>query len=154
MSGFVFETTGDQNPLEGVRQPITHSGSKSVILAAESEDTIEIIEIVQQFVTDAKIPGQLITLDRHVTYFGPKLTLKDEQGRDYLLTAPGPDHHLFLWCENTNNDGFRHSWKKAAEIQATFSDQKTRYHICPNCNKPLKSPDHKRLGFIGRCPHA
>jgi len=153
MSGFSFKTEGPQFEGEGVRKPVTKPESKRVMLTAERRDEIAVETVINTFQNGVEIPEKVSVRQRTNTYYGPKLLTIDGSGIEYLLTAPGPDSQLILWRENINGTGNRGSWARLAEIQATLTNNSSPYHLCHQCNQPLKSADHERLVAIGQCPN-
>lgn len=151
MSGFVFRTDATNTDLDGVRNPITDADSRQLMLAGERHDTVVVQGVVDKL-TEGKVPQELSIVQRATTYYGPKLRLRDDRGAEYLLTAPGPDQHLVMWSANVDDKGFKESWRKLAEVKATLSDDRTRYHLCSQCGEPLKTAEHERLAKLGSCP--
>jgi hypothetical protein len=136
-----------------VRKPVADAGSKSVMLAAERHDIISIVDVENQISDDNTVQQCVSVKQRHNTFYGPKLLVECESEREYLLTAPGPDRYLYLWGENVTEFGTRESWFKLAEVQATLNESRNRYHLCHECNEPLKTAEHEKLAAIGQCPN-
>lgn len=154
MSGFAFKTNREQDDdAQEYRKPITDTQSKSLMLSGERHDSVELVTVVTKFSDQGVVPEQFSIKQRVDTYFGPKLLLASDGGQEYLLTAPGPDTHLCLWGEKTNERGYRESWVKLAEVKATLSDSQKSYHICPQCSEPLKSAGHEQMAAMGQCPN-
>lgn len=153
MAGFAFSTDGNHGSGEGVRNPTTDRGSKEVMLRGELRDEIEIQEIECRMDTERSVPERVIVRQRINTYYGPKLRVESETGQEYLITAPGPDSYLLLWAGKLNKRGTREEWIKLAEVRAVLNDNGGGYHLCQQCNEPLKTADHQRLAAIGRCPN-
>lgn len=146
---------GDPSPrnLDGT-VPVTNSASKKVMLRAERNDEIEFTEVVRHLSTDHRVPNGASVLQRSATYYGPGLLLHTEfNNRDfnYQLTAPGPDTHLYLWGSETDEQEFRKSWFKLAEVKARFADQQPQYDICSDCGEPIKTLEHERSAAFGQC---
>lgn len=129
--------------------PSTDAESRKTILRTERKDTIGISNVLQKFY-DADIPESFTVVERTETYYGPELLLAAD-GRNYRLTAPGPDTQLLLWGESTNEREYRESWVRLAELQV-FIDGTPQYDICDQCGAPIRSKEHERLSAIGRCP--
>lgn len=153
MEGFAFQTEGPQFSGEGVRHPVTDTGSKSVMLTAERHDEITITSIEDAFRRDSPIPDTVTVQQRSNTYYGPKLQVVGDSGDVFLITAPGPDRYLYLWGENKNDRGERECWYRLAEIRASLSEDQGQYHLCHQCNEPLRTAEHERLAAIGQCPN-
>lgn len=153
MAGFVFSADGTNGGEEGLRHPKTDQGSKSVMLRGEIQDEIEILSVERKISEEHTVPESVAIRQRTNTYYGPKLLTVAESGGEYLLTAPGPDSHLLLWGEELHQHGGRTGWVKVAEIRGQFSEDQGGYHLCQQCNKPLKTADHQRLASMGQCPN-
>lgn len=148
-----------QSPVRGEMdglEPITDSKSKKVMLTAERRDNITITDVVTRFDDSIEVPDEVSVIKRTHTYYGPELLVHAEQdGEDanFLLSAPGPDAHLYLWAGKLTEENRRESWYVAAEVKATLSDDQPGYKFCPDCGQPFKSIEHERLTAIGECPH-
>lgn len=151
MSGFAFRVDESQGSSDGVRKPVADAGSKSVMLAAERGDVISIVDVENNFSDGGSVPQSVSVKQRHNTFYGPKLLVKSE--KEYLMTAPGPDSHLYLWGGNLTDFGTRESWFKLAEVRATLEESTNRYHLCHECNEPLKTAEHEKLAALGQCPN-
>ncbi|MFC7196147.1 hypothetical protein ACFQL4_18405 [Halosimplex aquaticum] len=84
-------------------EPKTDSDSKTVLIAGERNDRVEITNIVSQIDSETTIPSELSILRRSQRYYGPELLLHskiDGADRNFLLTAPGPTDQLQLWLHN------------------------------------------------------
>lgn len=121
------------------------------MLTAERHDVISIIDVETIFSDDPSVPESVSVKQRQNTFYGPKILVECKSEREYLMTAPGPDSHLYLWAENLTEYGTRESWFKLAEVRASLEDSRNRYHICHECNKPLKTAEHEKLAAIGQC---
>lgn len=148
-----FATTGRE--LDDLRPTTTHD-SKTVVLAAERGDRIEIGSTIEVFHGGQEIPESVTAVKRNSTYYGPKLLVQAEiknVDRNYLLTAPGPASELMLWGgETTTGDGIS-SWYQLAEVQARLAEEQTSFEICPQCNNPVRSIEHERMASLGMCDH-
>lgn len=134
--------------------PITDHESKKVMLRAERHDRIQFSEVVRRFSQKSKIPECATVLRRTSPYYGPSLLLHDKEDNldlNYQLTAPGPDTFLYLWGAETDEDNFRTSWFKIAEIKAEFANQQPQYDICSDCGEPIKTLEHERDVAFGNC---
>lgn len=134
--------------------PITDNESKKVMLRAERHDHIVFTEVVQRFSNDLHIPQQTTVIRRTSPYYGPSLLLHEEhERRDYnfQLTAPGPDTYLYLWGAETDDENFRTTWFKLAEVKAEFDEQQPKYDICSDCGEPIKTLEHEREAAFGQC---
>lgn len=135
--------------------PITDEDSKSVMLRAERNDRIQIVDVVNRFSDGARVPEDFEVLRRSQPYYGPELLLhSDQQGDDsnYRMTAPGPDTYLYLWGATTDEENFRETWYKLAEVRAILPENQETYDICSDCGEPIQSLDHERYAAFGRCP--
>lgn len=135
--------------------PVTDNDSKSVMLRAERNDHITIVDVVDHFSKGEAIPRDLQVLRRAQPYYGPELLLHTKKGgkdHNYRLTAPGPDTYLYLWSAATDPDGFRNTWYKLAEVQAILPSNQDSYDICSDCGEPIQSLEHERYSAFGRCP--
>jgi len=153
MVGFAFSANGDHGTKEGFRHPTTDQSSKSVMLRGEHQDEIQIRKVEQKISADHPVPKSVVIKQRTNTYYGPKLLAVAESGKEYLLTAPGPNSHLLLWMEKLNQQGSRTSWVELAEVSGQLAENKVGYHLCHQCNKPLKTMEHRRLASVGQCPN-
>lgn len=153
MAGFAFSADGDHGTEEGFRHPTTDQGSKSVMLRAELQDEVEILAVERRISESYSVPDSVAIQQRTNTYYGPKLLAVAESGREYLLTAPGPDSDLLLWGEELHQQGGRTGWVKVAEIRGRLADDQGGYHLCHQCNEPLKTAEHQRLASMGQCPN-
>jgi len=147
-------TTRDIRLLEGVDEPgppITEPDSKKVMLRAERNDQIQIVDVVKRLQQSEDIPSEATVARRTNPYFGPKLVLSAND-RNYLLTAPGPDTQLLLWAGNYLDDGDRYGWNRLAEVTAQFTEDQPQYDLCPECGQPIQSVEHERMAAFGRCP--
>jgi hypothetical protein len=135
--------------------PVTDHDSKTVMLRAERDDNVRVVDIVDRFSEREPVPRELTVIQRSNLYYGPKLLLhSSREGRDYnyQLTAPGPDTYLYLWAAETDTDGFRKAWYKLAEVRAVFGADQPQYDICPDCGGPIKTLEHERYSAFGECP--
>lgn len=140
--------------LEGANEPgppVTESESKRVMLRAERQDRIQIVDVVTRLQQSKDIPSEATVARRTNPYFGPKLVLS-AGNENYLLTAPGPDTQLLLWSGNYLDDGDRYGWNRLAEVTAQFADDQPQYDLCPECGQPIQSVEHERMAAFGRCP--
>ena len=153
MAGFTFSTKNNSEPEQGVRVPETDQSSKELMLRGETQDEVRISTVEEHLSDDFEVPEQVIIKQRTNTYYGPKLRAIANSGKEYLITAPGPDSHLLLWTGDLNNRGKSKGWIKLAEVTAHLVDDKSRYHLCQQCNEPLQTADHQRLAAIGQCPN-
>lgn len=131
--------------------PTTDYGSKMVMLRAERGDNIQIVDVVTRLSQKSNIPSEATIVKRTTPYFGPKLVLSAGE-ESFLLTAPGPDTQLLLWCGNYLDEGDRYGWEKLAEITAQFADDQPQYDLCPECGYPMQTIEHERKAAVGRCP--
>lgn len=131
--------------------PETNYDSRKVMLRAERKDTIEIAEIVRPIVITEPPSFDLTLTERTATYFGPELRLAGEDA-NYLLTAPGPNTHLVLWKEETDERGYRTDWTQLAEVKAKIVEM-PQYDICSQCETPIRSAEHERQAKLGQCPY-
>lgn len=135
-------------------EPVTDHDSKVVMLASERRDLIQISGVVTRFDEEAQLPEAVSVIERKSTYYGPELLVHTEMDgldHNFLLNAPGPDSHLFLWAAATDEDNRRESWHVAAEVKATLAEEQPTYEICPDCGKPMKSIEHERRAALGTC---
>lgn len=153
MTGFAFSADGDHGDEDGLRHPITDQGSKSAMLRGELHDEIEIHSVECKISYNHPIPESVTIRQRANTYYGPKLLAVSQSGREYLLTAPGPDRFMLLWGEELTEHGGRTGWVKVAEVRGQLVEGQNRYHLCHQCDEPLKTADHQRLASVGRCPN-
>jgi len=153
MAGFAFSADGDHGAEDTVRHPSTDQGSKSVMLRGELQDEVEILSVERKLSEGHSIPETVTVRQRTNTYYGPKLLTIAESGREYLLTAPGPDSYLLLWGEDLHQQAGRTGWVEVAEVRGQLADDQGRYHLCHQCNEPLKTAEHQRLASIGQCPN-
>jgi len=131
--------------------PVTEYKSKMVMLRAERNDRIQIVDVVTRLSHGADIPSEATVQKRTTPYFGPKLVL-DAAEESYLLTAPGPDTQLLLWVAHHPEKGERYGWSKLAEVTARFVDDQPQYDLCPECGQPMQTIEHQRKAAVGRCP--
>lgn len=139
--------------MEGL-EPTTDHDSKVVMLAAERHDRIQINDVVTRFDGDVQVPDSVSVIERKTTYYGPELLVHAEIEKvdhNFLLNAPGPDSHLFLWAAETDENNYRESWYVAAEVKAALAEKQPSYDICPDCGKPMKSLEHERRAALGMC---
>lgn len=129
--------------------PTTDYDSRKVMLRAERRDKIKLVGLEERYI-DGQVPKSFNVVERTDTYFGPELFLEAD-GRNYLLTAPGPDTQLLLWSEIVNERDYRESWSRLAEVRAKIDDM-PQYDVCDQCGYPIRSKEHERLSAIGRCP--
>ena len=123
-------------------EPTTDYDSKLVMIRGERGDTIDIDRY-----------GEWAVTRRTDAYFGPKLLLAPEnsdRASNVLLTAPGPDRHLYLWFPKDVVDGFQSGWVFEAEVTAELVDTK-KYPICTACGEPMKTLEHQREAAFGVC---
>lgn len=153
MAGFAFSADGDHGAKEGVRHPTTDPESKSVMLRGELQDEVKLLSVEHKLSEDHAVPGSVVIRQRTNTYYGPKLLAVAESGREYLLTAPGPDRYLILWGEELHQRGGRTGWVKVAEVRCKLAEDHGGYHLCHQCNEPLKTAEHQRLARVGQCPN-
>ena len=131
--------------------PATEYASKMVMLRAERGDKIQMVDVVARLGQHGGVPSETTVVKRTNPYFGPKLVLKTDD-ENYLLTAPGPDTQLLIWCSNYLDDGEQYGWKKLAEVTAQFADDQPQYDLCPECGQPMQTIEHERKAAVGRCP--
>lgn len=137
--------------------PTTEYDSKTVMLAAERKDHIQITGAVQRFDDEVVIPDEVSVVQRTDTYFGPKLLVHatiDGKDANYLLTAPGPDSQLYLWAGEVNDNGMRNGWYKAAEVTAALAPEQPPYETCDLCGELIRTIQHERLSAFGMCRRA
>lgn len=133
-------------------ESVTTYDSKMVMLRAERHDQVDILSVETKLHSGRTVPESLTVVRRTDPYFGPKLLL-DGASENYLLTAPGPDTQLLLWCGEFADDGLRRGWQKLAEVTARFDDEQPQYDLCPMCGEPLKTLEHEREAAFGMCPN-
>lgn len=154
----------DQPAGAGVRQevryrgPLTSYASQSVMLAAERNDNIDIQEVVEKFDSDCFIPDEVTVIKRTQTYYGPELLVHsnvNEEDRNYLLTAPGPGSHLYLWAGELNEDTEkREGWYLAGEVEATLETEQPPYETCDQCGELIRTIHHERESVLSQCSRA
>lgn len=130
------------------------SSSKTVMLASERNDRIQVTEEVQRFNEEITIPEEVSVIRRTDTYFGPKLLVHAEIGGEdynYLLTAPGPDSHLHLWGADLTDEGMRKGWNVGAEVKAILSTEQPPYEKCAQCSELIRTIHHERKAVLGMC---
>jgi hypothetical protein len=131
--------------------PVTHTGSKTVMLRAERDDEIEILQVVRGA---RNVPEESTVLRRTDAYFGPQLLLHaDVDGADqnWQLTCPGPNTHLILWKANTAKDGeWRDGWVPLSEVKAKLAAVE-QYRMCDVCDRPIRGMWHARLSAVEAC---
>lgn len=136
---------------------VTDYDSKTVMLAAERKDRIHITEAVRRFEDDVAVPGNLSVIKRSEAYYGPELLVHaevDGQESNFLLNAPGPDCHLFLWAGETTDSNKRKGWFPAAEVKAVLSTEQPPYEKCDQCGELIRTIQHEREAVIGQCSRA
>ena len=115
---------------EGGREQSTSHTSKTVMMRAESTDTIHVDTL-----------GDCEVIQRDMTYFGPKLYIESNDGENFILYAPGPRSELQLTDLKKN---------PVRKVTAELVDVK-KYDICPYCNEPIKGVHHRTRTLIGNC---
>jgi hypothetical protein len=139
--------------LEDLR-PTTSHDSKTVVLAAERGDKIEIGSPVEVFQENEIVPKSAAVVKQSSTYYGPKLlvhqVIKGED-RNFLLNAPGPASELMLWAGETRNGDGVSSWYRLAEVPARLAEDQPSFEICPQCKNPARSIEHERMATLGMC---
>lgn len=143
------DATRDRRKLSGT-EPVTDYDSKTVMLRAERNDTIEITDTVARISDHAPVPAAVTVVQRQHTYYGPKLLVAP--GREdprYQLTAPGPAADLLLWHRTTDDGSDR--WLQLAEVTAAVTDDQLQYTICSGCGEPIRTAEHERLARLDRC---
>lgn len=140
------------------QRPVTDYKSKTVMMAGERNDRIEIVESVETFCSDSLIPDSVSVIKRTETYHGPELLVhwEDEcKDYNYLLTAPGPGSHLCLWAGEINGEtGKRTGWYPAAEVKAKLAVEQPPYEECEQCGELIRTIHHERESVIGNCSRA
>lgn len=128
----------------GERPETTHS-TKRVFIRAEHNDDIRISDTISRF-ADVDIPDIATVIKRDMTYYGPRLRIEGNNNeKQYLLTAPGPEKEAILWDQSNA------SWREVAEVSLEFEGSLPQYEICPHCNEPLSTVAHRRRSAIGAC---
>jgi len=153
MAGFAFSADGDHGAEEVFRHPTTDQGSKAVMLRGELQDVLEILSVESKISENHTVPEFITIRQRTNTYYGPKLLTVAESAGEYLITAPGPDSFLLLWGEESHEQGGRTGWVKVAEVRGQLVEDQGGYHLCQQCNEPLKTAKHQRLASMGKCPN-
>lgn len=125
--------------------------SKLVMIRGERHDEVLITDVLKRFREGPEIPTQATIVQRTVPYYGPKLMLHDT-GRNYLLTAPGPNSQLHLWSSSLTEQGRRNGWDRLAEVTARLAEDLPSYETCPQCGEPLKTLKHEKQAELGCCP--
>lgn len=146
--GSAFSTRG----LSDLR-PTTSHDSKTVVLAAERGDNIEINRVIETFHNEV-VPDSVTVMKRDSTYYGPKLLVHAEIGGEdlnFLLNAPGPASELMLWAAETISGKGISSWYRLAEVQARLAEEQSSFEICPQCKNPVRSVEHERMATLGMC---
>lgn len=135
-------------------EPKTDSDSKTVLIAGERHDTIEITEIVSQIDPDVTIPSELSVIRREQRYYGPELLLHSETGgtdQNFLLTAPGPTSQLRLWAAQRSDATRRSGWTAVAEVQAVLAAEQPPYEVCDQCGEEIRTIEHERMSVLSQC---
>lgn len=138
-------------------EPVTDYDSKTVMMAAERHDKIEITDTVDQFADRISIPDEVCVIQRTDTYYGPELLVHatiDGIDHNFLLNAPGPDSHLCLWAGETTEDNKRKGWFAAAEVKATLAAEQPPYERCQQCGELIRTIEHEREAVMGSCTRA
>jgi hypothetical protein len=134
--------------------PKTDSDSKTVAIAGERHDTIEITNVVERFEPEAPIPAELSVIRREQRFYGPELLLHseiNETNQNFLLTAPGPTDQLRLWAAQRIDENRRSGWTAVADIQAALSVEQPPYEVCEQCGEEIRTIEHERMSVLGRC---
>jgi hypothetical protein len=147
---------GSEFPAENLNglQPTTTSGSKLVMLAAERRDRIEVNSTIEKFFEGDEIPDRLTVLKRSSTYYGPKILAHaqiSDKEHNFLITAPGPASELILWVADTDEDNYRKSWYRLAEVEVNLAEDQPSFDVCSQCNSPIRSVEHERMASLGMC---
>lgn len=149
--------TGLQEETEG-QGPVTDYDSKTVMMAAERHDNIEITEVIDLIEEPSHLPENVSVVKRTDTFYGPELLVhssKDGTDYNYLLTAPGPGTHLCLWAGNISEEsGKRKAWYPAAEVKATLAAEQPPYEKCTHCGELIRTIHHEREAVLGQCSRA
>ncbi|MFB6187023.1 MAG: hypothetical protein ABEI86_09190, partial [Halobacteriaceae archaeon] len=99
-------------------EPVTDYDSKTVMMAAERKDNIQIVDIVRKFQDQVEVPNEVSVVKRTDTYYGPELLVHstvDGVDTNHLINAPGPSSFLHFWTAKTSQDSTRRSgWTLAA----------------------------------------
>lgn len=121
----------------------TSHSTKRVFMRAEQGD--EVVILTNRDIEYDELPEHAEVIRRDITYYGPKLRV-EANGRQYILTAPGPTAEAMLWRQTQSAD-----WKPAQEVKLDFGDSLPKYDICQHCNEPLDTMAHRRRSIIGAC---
>ncbi len=135
-------------------EPKTDSDSKTVLIAGERNDRVEITNIVSQIDSETTIPSELSILRRSQRYYGPELLLHskiDGADRNFLLTAPGPTDQLQLWAAQQTDGSRRQGWTAIAEVHAVLAAEQPPYEVCDQCGEEIRTIEHERMSVLGRC---
>lgn len=134
--------------------PETDSDSKTVVIAGERHDRIEITNVVDRFEPEAAIPAEFSVIRREERFYGPELLLHsetDKTDQNFLLTAPGPTDQLRLWAPQQIDGNRRSGWTAVADIQAALSAEQPPYEVCEQCGEEIRTIEHERMSVLGRC---
>ena len=130
---------------EQATQHETPYETKRVFMRAEHKDEIEVWRPGSSRESDDPLDTAIV-VKRSLTYYGPKLRMDSNDGRDqYLLTAPGPQSRALMW--ELKDDG----WVKKCYVELNFTENLPQYDICLHCNEPLKTTAHRRRAAVGGC---
>ncbi len=136
-------------------EPVTDYDSKTVMMAAERNDNVQIVDVVREFQHGVEIPSRVSVIKRTDTYYGPELLVHSTIGgkdQNYLINAPGPSSHLHFWTAKTSDDSTRRSgWTLAAEIKAAFTAEQPPYEKCSLCGEQIRTIEHERKSLLGTC---
>lgn len=136
-------------------EPITDYKSKTVMMAAERNDIICIVDAVNLFHERVQLPDEVSVLKRTDTYYGPELMVHsaiDGKDENFLINAPGPGSYLHLWEMKTNKqEDCRTGWRLAAEIKAALAAEQPPYQTCESCGEIIRTIEHERKSVLGTC---
>lgn len=135
-------------------EPLTDYDSKTVMIAAERNDDIQIEEVVTRLDDTVQIPETVSVIKREETYYGPELMVHcsfNGNDRNYLLNAPGPSSQLRLWSGQRSGDGRRSGWTEVAEVKAVLTAEQPPYEVCSQCGEQIRTIEHEREAAIGQC---
>lgn len=158
MTPELSETEGDES-LDLQSQiydgdPETDTESKTVVIASERHDIIEITNVVTRYEPEEVIPSEFSVVRREQRYYGPELLLYSEiEGTDqnFLLTAPGPTEQLRLWAAQKTDADQRSGWVVVADVQVALSAEQAPYESCEQCGEKIRTIEHERMSALGRC---
>lgn len=135
-------------------QPRTDGDSRRVMVVANRNDQIEIMQVNHRHEESFEIPAHVTVLQRQLRYYGPELMVHsgmDEVDQNYLITAPGPDANLHLWGGVLTPNNKRENWVRIADITAKLADSQPKYETCNQCGDPIKTLDHEQAALVGEC---